>query len=133
VVGKDHYDVARQVQAILQRYKDLQDIIAILGMDELSEEDKKAVNRARRIRNFLSQPFHVAEKFNGFPGKYVPVSDTVHSFKAILDGEGDYLPEDAFTYVGTFEEAKAKGDAILAKANADAAKKKEAATQAVNK
>jgi F-type H+-transporting ATPase subunit beta len=92
-----------------------------------------AVNRARRIRNFLSQPFHVAEKFNGFPGKYVPVSDTVHSFKAILDGEGDYLPEDAFTYVGTFEEAKAKGDAILAKANADAAKKKEAATQAVNK
>jgi F-type H+-transporting ATPase subunit beta len=133
VVGKDHYDVARQVQAILQRYKDLQDIIAILGMDELSEEDKKAVNRARRIRNFLSQPFHVAEKFNGFPGKYVPVADTVRSFKAILDGQGDYLPEDAFTYVGTFEEAKAKGDAILAKANADAAKKKEAATQAVNK
>jgi F-type H+-transporting ATPase subunit beta len=102
-------------------------------MDELSEEDKKAVNRARRIRNFLSQPFHVAEKFNGFPGKYVPVADTVRSFKAILDGQGDYLPEDAFTYVGTFEEAKAKGDAILAKANADAAKKKEAATQAVNK
>lgn len=119
VVGKEHYETARQVQSVLQRYRDLQDIIAILGMDELSEEDKKTVARARRIRNFLSQPFHVAEKFNGFPGKFVPIKETVASFRAILNGEGDYLPEDAFTYVGTFQDAKEKGEALLAKMKVD--------------
>lgn len=105
VVGNEHYEVARQVQSILQRYKDLQDIIAILGMDELSEDDKMTVNRARRIRNFLSQPFHVAAKFNGFDGKFVKLEDTISSFKRILNGEGDNLPEAAFTYVGTFDDA----------------------------
>lgn len=111
VVGEEHYKVAREVQAILQRYKDLQDIIAILGIDELSDEDKLVVSRARRIRNFLSQPFFVAAKFNGFDGKFVKVEDTISSFKRILDGEGDELPEAAFTYVGTFDDAveKAKG------------------------
>ena len=118
IVGQDHYDVARRVQAILQRYKDLKDIIAILGMDELSEEDKLAVNRARRIRNFLSQPTHVAEKFSGIPGVFVHVKDTVESFRRILDGEGDALPEEAFSYVGTFDEAKAKGEKILAEVSA---------------
>lgn len=132
IVGKEHYDVARRVQSILQRYKDLQDIIAILGMDELSEEDKLSVNRARRIRNFLSQPTHVAEKFSGIPGIFVHINDTVSSFKAILDGEGDYLPEEAFSYVGTFEEAKKKGEKILAEVKEREEKKKEAATQAVN-
>lgn len=112
IVGKEHYEVARGVQQILQRYKELQDIIAILGMDELSEEDKTTVNRARRIRNFLSQPFHVAEKFNGFPGKFVKVEDTVRSFKAILEGKYDYLPEQAFLYVGTIEEAIEKAKTL---------------------
>ena len=104
IVGEEHYKVAREVQKILQRYKELQDIIAILGMDELGEEDKLIVNRARRIRNFLSQPFHVAESFNGFAGKYVPVSETVRSFRAILDGKFDDYPESAFLYVGTIED-----------------------------
>ena len=113
VVGKKHYEVARKVQACLQKYKDLQDIIAILGMDELSEEDKLLVNRARRIRNFLSQPFFVAEKFSGKEGKFVKLEDTISSFEQILDGHGDYLPEEAFTYVGTFDEAKRKGEALL--------------------
>lgn len=108
IVGKEHYEVARGVQSILQRYKELQDIIAILGMDELQEADKIIVNRARRIRNFLSQPFHVAEVFNGFPGKFVPVSETIRSFKEILDGKYDDLPEQAFLYVGTVEEAVEK-------------------------
>lgn len=108
IVGKDHYEVARGVQSILQRYKELQDIIAILGMDELQEQDKLIVNRARRIRNFLSQPFHVAEVFNGFPGKFVPVSETIRSFKEILEGKYDDLPEQAFLYVGTVEEAVEK-------------------------
>ncbi len=112
VVGQEHYDVARQVQSILQRYKDLQDIIAILGMDELSEEDKLTVNRARKIRNFLSQPFFVAAKFNGFDGKFVKVEDTIKSFRRILDGEGDSLPEAAFTYVGTFDDAIEKAKAL---------------------
>jgi len=112
IVGEEHYKVARDVQKILQRYKELQDIIAILGMDELSDDDKVIVNRARRIRNFLSQPFHVAEGFNGFKGIYVPVSETVRSFKAILDGKYDSYPESAFLYVGTIEdvERKAKGN-----------------------
>jgi F-type H+-transporting ATPase subunit beta len=111
VVGDEHYDVARGVQSLLQRYKELQDIIAILGMDELSEEDKIIVNRARRIRNFLSQPFHVAEQFNGIPGTYVPLEETVRSFREILDGKADELPEQAFMYVSTIEGAfeKSKG------------------------
>ena len=111
VVGEEHYEVARGVQELLQRYKELQDIIAILGMDELSEEDKVTVNRARRVRNFLSQPFSVAEQFSGLEGKYVPVSETIRSFKEILAGKYDNLPEQAFMMVGTVEEAveKAKG------------------------
>lgn len=130
VVGEKHYQVARQVQSILQRYKDLQDIIAILGMDELSEEDKMAVNRARRIRNFLSQPTHVAEKFSGIPGVFVHLEDTIDSFDRILKGEGDYLPEEAFSYVGTFDEAKAKGERILQEAKQKAEKKKDESTLA---
>ena len=111
VVGEEQYEVARGVQELLQRYKELQDIIAILGMDELSEEDKVTVNRARRVRNFLSQPFSVAEQFSGLEGKYVPVSETIRSFKEILAGKYDDLPEQAFMMVGTVEEAveKAKG------------------------
>jgi F-type H+-transporting ATPase subunit beta len=112
VVGEEHYAVARGVQSILQRFKELQDIIAILGMDELSEEDKKTVARARRIRNFLSQPFHVAEQFLGIPGKYVTVQDTIRSFKEILDGKHDDLPEQAFLYVGTIEEAVEKAKTL---------------------
>lgn len=108
IVGDEHYFVARGVQKILQRFKELQDIIAILGMDELSEDDKIVVARARRIRNFLSQPLHVAEAFNGLAGIYVPISETVRSFKAILDGQFDHLPEQAFLYVGTIEDAVKK-------------------------
>lgn len=108
VVGKEHYEVARQVQQILQRYKELQDIIAILGIDELSEEDKVIVARARRIRNFLSQPFYVAETFIGMPGRYIPLKETVRSFKEILTGKYDKFPESAFLYVGTIEEAVKK-------------------------
>ena len=108
VVGDEHYEVARGVQQLLQRYKGLQDIIAILGMDELSDEDKKIVNRARRARNFLSQPFHVAEQFSGYKGKYVPLSETVRSFKELLAGKYDDLPEQAFMFVGTIEEAAEK-------------------------
>lgn len=110
VVGQEHYDVARGVQLILQRYKDLQDIIAILGMDELSEEDKVLVARARKIERFLSQPFHVAEQFTGFPGKYVPIKETIRSFKEILEGKHDNLPEHAFMYVGAIEEAIEKAN-----------------------
>ena len=110
IVGEDHYNVARETQRILQTYKSLQDIIAILGMDELSEEDKLVVARARKIQRFLSQPFHVAEVFTGFPGKLVPVADTVRSFKAICAGEYDHLPEAAFYMVGTIEEAVAKAE-----------------------
>ncbi|GIP35552.1 F0F1 ATP synthase subunit beta [Paenibacillus sp. J2TS4] len=108
VVGEEHYNVAQGVKRILQRYKELQDIIAILGMDELSDEDKVTVQRARKIQNFLSQNFHVAEQFTGNPGKYVPVKDTVRSFKEILEGKHDDLPEAAFLYVGTIEEAVEK-------------------------
>ena len=108
VVGEEHYNVARGVQALLQRYKELQDIIAILGMDELSEEDKLTVARARRARNFLSQPFNVAEQFSGLAGKYVPLSDTIASFKELLDGKADDLPEQAFMFVGTIAEAREK-------------------------
>ena len=105
VVGQEHYDVARHVKEVLQSYKDLQDIINILGMDELSEEDKTIVKRARRIQRFFSQPFHVAEQFTGFEGKYVKLEDTVRGFKEILEGKHDNLPEGAFMYVGTIEEA----------------------------
>ena len=104
VVGEEHYEVAREVQRILQRFKELQDIIAILGMDELSEEDKVLVGRARRIRNFLSQALHVAEAFNGLAGQYVKVEDTVRSFKAIVEGKYDDIPEQAFLYAGTIED-----------------------------
>ena len=108
IIGPDHYSVARDVQEILQRYKDLQDIIAILGVDELSEEDKILVKRARRIQQFLSQPFFVAEKFTGRPGKYVKLEDTIKGFKEIVDGKHDDLPEQAFSMVGTIEEAVAR-------------------------
>lgn len=114
VVGQEHYDVARGVQQTLQRYKDLQDIIAILGMDELSAEDKISVNRARKIQRFLSQPFFVAEQFTGRPGKYVPIKESVEAFKQILNGELDELPEQAFYMVGNIEEAKEQAKALAA-------------------
>jgi len=112
VVGDEHYQVARDVQRILQRYKELQDIIAIMGMDELSEEDKLTVSRARKIQRFLSQPFSVAEQFTGMEGKYVPIKETIRGFKEIIEGKHDNLPESAFLFVGTIDEAvaKAKGD-----------------------
>ena len=116
IVGDEHYTTAREVQRVLQTYKSLQDIIAILGMDELSEEDKLVVARARKIQRFLSQPFHVAEVFTGFPGKLVAVADTVRSFKAICSGEYDHLPEAAFYMVGTIEEAVAKAETLKANA-----------------
>ena len=110
IVGQEHYDVARRVQMMLQRYRELQDIIAILGMDELSEEDKKVVHRARRVQLFLSQSFHVAEQFTGLKGSYVPVAETVRAFKEILDGKHDNLPEEAFRLVGTIEQAIEKAN-----------------------
>jgi len=116
VVGEEHYKVARDVQRILQTYKSLQDIIAILGMDELSEEDKLVVARARKIQRFLSQPFHVAEVFTGSPGKLVSLEDTVKSFKGIVAGEYDHLPESAFYMVGTIEEAIEKAKKMAAEA-----------------
>jgi F-type H+-transporting ATPase subunit beta len=112
IVGDEHYTVAREVQRVLQTYKSLQDIIAILGMDELSEDDKLIVARARKIQRFLSQPFFVAEVFTGFPGKFVPVADTIRSFKAIVAGEYDHLPEAAFYMVGTIEEAVEKAESM---------------------
>ena len=116
IVGEEHYTVAREVQRILQTYKSLQDIIAILGMDELSEEDKLIVSRARKIQRFLSQPFHVAEVFTGFPGVFVPVADTIRSFKGLCSGEYDHLPEAAFYMVGTIEEAVKKAESLKAAA-----------------
>ncbi|MDP0488222.1 MAG: F0F1 ATP synthase subunit beta [Fusobacterium sp. JB021] len=113
IVGNEHYTVAREVQAVLQRYKELQDIIAILGMDELSDEDKLAVSRARKIEKFFSQPFSVAEQFTGIKGKYVPIKETVRGFKEILEGKYDDLPEQAFLYVGTIEEVVSKGRELL--------------------
>src|SRR5436189_426679 len=115
-VGQEHYDTARRVQETLQRYKSLQDIIAILGMDELSEEDKLTVNRARKLQRFLSQPFHVAEVFTGIPGKFVQIEDTLRSFKAVVDGEYDHLPESAFYMVGGIEEAVAKAEKLAQEA-----------------
>ena len=110
ILGAEHYRVAREVQRILQRYKELMDIIAIMGMDELSDEDKKTVSRARKIQRFLSQPFHVSEKFNGFPGIYVPLSETIRGFAEIIDGKHDDLPESAFLFVGTIDEAVEKAN-----------------------
>jgi len=108
VVGQEHYEVARGVQEILQRYKELQDIIAMLGMDELSEDEKILVNRARKIQKFLSQPFFVAEQFTGLSGKYVPVSETIRSFKEILDGKHDDIPESYFLNAGSIEDVLAR-------------------------
>ncbi len=108
VIGEEHYEVARSVKLVLQRYKDLQDIIAILGIDELGEEDKQTVARARKIQKFLSQPFHVAEQFTTIPGKYVPLADTVRSFKMIVAGELDELPEQAFFMAGSIEDVFAQ-------------------------
>ncbi|HHD11236.1 MAG TPA: F0F1 ATP synthase subunit beta, partial [Deltaproteobacteria bacterium] len=116
IVGEEHYGVARKVQQILQKYKDLQDIIAILGMDELSEEDKLIVARARKIQRFLSQPFFVAEQFTGTPGKYVTIKDTIKGFKEIVEGKHDDIPEQAFYMVGTIEEALEKAEKLKAQA-----------------
>jgi F-type H+-transporting ATPase subunit beta len=110
IIGQEHYDVSRRVQTILQRYKSLQDIIAILGVDELSEEDKVIVRRARKIERFLSQPFFVAEVFTGFPGVYTSLKESIDSFRRICDGEGDDIPEGAFMYVGTLDDAKKKAE-----------------------
>jgi F-type H+-transporting ATPase subunit beta len=115
IIGTEHYETARAVQKLLQRYKELQDIIAILGIDELSDEDKAIVNRARRIRNFLSQPFHVAEHFSGYKGIYVPLKDTIASFQAILSGEYDAYPEAAFLYCGTIKDVEAKAKELSGK------------------
>ena len=116
VVGEEHYATARQVQQILQRYKSLQDIIAILGMDELSEEDKMTVARARKIERFLSQPFHVAEVFTGSPGKFVDLADTIKGFRGLCEGKYDHLPEAAFYMVGTIEDAVKKAETLTATA-----------------
>jgi len=112
VVGDDHYQVARNVQAVLQRYKELQDIIAILGIDELNDEDKLVVSRARRIQRFLTQPFFVAEQFTNVPGKFVPIAETIRGFKEILEGKHDELPEQAFYMVGSIDEVKEKAEKI---------------------
>jgi F-type H+-transporting ATPase subunit beta len=112
IIGQEHYEVARGVQSVLQRYKELKDIIAILGMDELSEEDKTTVSRARKIERFLSQPFHVAEVFTGSPGIYVSLKDTIAGFKGILGGDFDHLPEQAFYMVGSIEQAVEKASKL---------------------
>ena len=117
VIGDEHYDTAQKVKNILQRNKELQDIIAILGMDELSEEDKQVVHRARRVQRFLSQPFHVAEQFTGLPGVLVPIEETIRGFNMIMDGEVDEYPEAAFNLVGTIDDAIAKGKKIIEEAN----------------
>jgi F-type H+-transporting ATPase subunit beta len=118
VVGEEHYKTAQRVKESLQRYKELQDIIAILGMDELSDEDKLTVNRARRVQRFLSQPFAVASQFTGLPGVMVPIEETIKGFNAILDGDVDDLPEQAFLNVGTIEDAKEKAKKLLEAAKA---------------
>ena len=118
ILGKEHYECAQRVKELLQRYKQLQDIIAILGMEELSEDDKVAVARARRVQRFLSQPFHVAEQFTGLPGAYVDIKDTIKGFNMILDGELDHLPEAAFNLKGTIEEVIEAGEKMLAEAQA---------------
>ncbi|NLI87899.1 MAG: F0F1 ATP synthase subunit beta, partial [Bacteroidales bacterium] len=118
VVGEEHYNTAQRVKNLLQRYQELQDIIAILGMDELSEEDKLIVHRARRVQRFLSQPFHVAEAFTGTKGVMVNINDTIKGFNMIMDGEVDKYPEAAFNLVGTIEEAIEKGERLLKEAKA---------------
>ena len=115
-MGDEHYDCAQKVKELLQRYKELQDIIAILGMEELSEEDKMAVNRARRVQRFLSQPFHVAEQFTGIPGVLVDIKETIKGFNMIMDGGLDHLPEAAFNLKGSIEEAIEAGEKMLAEA-----------------
>ncbi len=112
VVGQEHYEVARGVQRILQRYKELQDIIAIMGMDELSEEDKLTVSRARKIQRFLSQPFSVAEQFTGMQGRYVPLKETIRGFKEIIEGKHDDLPESAFLFAGTIDDVLEKAKTL---------------------
>ena len=114
IVSHDHYEVARRVQEVLQRYKQLQEIIAILGMDELSEDDKLVVSRARKVQRFLSQPFHVAEQFTGTPGKYVPVKETIEAFREVIDGKMDEIPEQAFYMVGDLDEVREKAKRIAA-------------------
>jgi len=114
IVGREHYDTAQRVKELLQRYRELQDIIAILGMDELSEADKLIVHRARRVQRFLSQPFHVAEQFTGMKGVWVAIEDTIKGFNAIIDGKVDQYPETAFSMVGTLDEAIEKGEKLLA-------------------
>ena len=116
ILGNEHYNCAQRVKELLQRYKELQDIIAILGMEELSEEDKLAVSRARRVQRFLSQPFHVAEQFTGIPGVLVDIKDTIKGFNMIMDGELDHLPETAFNLQGTIEDAIEAGEKMLAEA-----------------
>jgi len=116
ILGKEHYNCAQRVKEILQRYKELQDIIAILGMEELSEDDKLVVSRARRVQRFLSQPFHVAEQFTGIPGVLVDIKETIKGFNMIMDGELDYLPEAAFNLKGSIEDAIKAGEKMLAEA-----------------
>ena len=123
IIGDRHYDVARNVEGVLQKYKDLQDIIAILGMDELSDEDKLTVSRARKIQKFFSQPFFVAEQFTGTPGRYVELEDTVSGFEAILNGEADDIPENAFSYVGSIDEAFDKSKDVKSRSSSDDSKK----------
>lgn len=112
ILGEEHYKIAREVQRILQRYRELMDIIAIMGMDELSDEDKLLVQRARKIQRFLSQPFDVSEKFTGIPGTYVPLSETIRGFREIIEGKHDELPESAFLFVGTIDEAVEKAKKV---------------------
>ena len=112
MVGEEHYRIAREVQRILQRYNELMDIIAIMGMDELSDDDKLLVGRARKIQRFLSQPFYVSEKFTGFPGVYVPVSETIRGFREIIEGKHDDLPESAFLFAGTIDDVVAKAKKV---------------------
>jgi F-type H+-transporting ATPase subunit beta len=126
IVGQEHYDVARGIQRVLQRYRDLQDIIAILGIDELSDEDKLTVARARKIERFLSQPMFVAERFTGTAGQYVPINETVRGFKEILDGKCDDVPESAFLYVGTIEQARAKAQGTRAEERREEAEQEQA-------
>jgi len=116
IIGEEHYNMAQDVMNILQRYKELQDIIAILGMEELSDEDKQVVHRARRVQRFLSQPFHVAEQFTGIPGALVPIDETIRGFKMILGGEMDQYPEAAFNLKGSIDEVIAEGKKMLAEA-----------------
>ena len=118
IIGEAHYDCAQKVKKILQRYNELQDIIAILGMEELSDEDKLVVHRARRVQRFLSQPFHVATQFTGLDGVLVPIEETIRGFNMIMDGEMDQYPESAFNLVGTIDDAREKGEKLLAEANA---------------